>query len=136
MTLNDYLKQKNMTKYKLSKITGIPKTTIIDICAGRSEISKCSARTVQLLARGLGCTMEDIMNLTEEHMELGLPVILQESIKRMKDAWYKIDHNIPYLHWDIDYCELQSDINNAEVNNIISSEQAWYLRRKYLRMEV
>ena len=135
MTLNEYLKQKNMTKYKLSKITGIPKTTIIDICAGRSEISKCSARTVQLLARGLGCTMEDIMNMSEGYMELGLPVILQESIKRMKDAWYKIDHNIPYLHWDVDYCELQSDINNAEVNKVISSEQAWYLRRKYLRME-
>ena len=136
MTLNDYLKQKNISKYRLSKITGIPKTTIIDICAGRSEISKCSAKTVQLLARGLGCTMEDIMNMSQGYMELGLPEWLQESIERMKEAWYKIDHNIPYLHWDADYCELQSEINNAEVNNVISSEQAWYLRRKYLRMEV
>ena len=65
MTLNDYLKQNNISKYNLSKITGIPKTTIIDICAGRSEISKCSARTVQLLARGLGCTMEDIMDMSK-----------------------------------------------------------------------
>ena len=40
----------------------------------------------------------------------------------------------PYL-WDCDYCSLQSDINNAEVNRIISPEQAWYLREKYLRME-
>ena len=135
MTLNDYLKQNNISKYKLSKITGIPKTTIFDICAGRSELSKCSARTVQLLARGLGCTMEEIMDMSEDYLEAGLPEFLQESIKRMKDAWYKLDHKIPYMHWDGDYCELQSEINNAEVNNIISPEQAWYLRRKYLRME-
>ena len=41
-----------------------------------------------------------------------------------------------YYHvWDCDYCNLQSDINSAEVNQIISPEQAWYLREKYLRME-
>ena len=27
-------------------------------------------------------------------------------------------------------------INNAEVNQVISSEQAWYLRERYLRMEL
>lgn len=135
MTLQELLDQKKISKYKLSKITGIPKTTIMDICAGRSDIEKCSARTVQLLARGLDCTMEDIMDLSDGYLETGLPAILQGSIKKMKEAWHKLDHNIPYLHWDVDYCELQSEINNAEVNGAISSEQAWYLRRKYLRME-
>ena len=135
MTLQELLDQRNISKYKLSKMTGIPKTTIMDICAGRSDIARCSARTVQLLARGLGCTMEEIMDLSEEYMEYGLPGFLRDSINRMKDAWYKVDHNIPYLHWDGDYCELQSEINNAEVNGMISSEQAWYLRHKYLRME-
>ena len=38
--------------------------------------------------------------------------------------------------WDCDYCNLQADINNAEVNQVISSEQAWYLRERYLRMEL
>lgn len=33
---------------------------------------------------------------------------------------------------DCYYCELQSDINSAEVNDIISAEQAWFLREKYL----
>ena len=28
------------------------------------------------------------------------------------------------LRWDCDYCNLQTDINNAEINQIISSEQA------------
>ena len=137
MTLQELLDQKGISKYKLSQITGIPKTTIMDICSGRSDIEKCSARTVRQLAIGLGCTMEDIMELTtqDNYLERGLPDFLVDSIRKMKDAWYKIDHNIPYIRWDCDFCDLQSEINNAEVNDIISSEQAWYLRRKYLRME-
>ena len=53
------------------------------------------------------------------YLECGLPDFLRESIAQM----------------DCDYCNLQADINNAEVNQVISSEQAWYLREKYLRME-
>ncbi len=69
------------------------------------------------------------------YLECGLPEFLKESIKAMEDAWEKIDAGEKYWHWDADYCTLQSDINVAEVEQIISSEQAWYLREKYLRME-
>ena len=81
--------------------------------------------------------MEEIMELTyqDNYLERGLPDFFVTSIRKMKDAWYKIGHNIPYIRWDCDYCDLQSEINNAEINDIISSEQAWCLRRKYLRME-
>ena len=49
--------------------------------------------------------------------------------------WDRLDRGEKDLRWDCDYCNLQADINNAEVNQVISSEQAWYLREKYLRME-
>ena len=39
------------------------------------------------------------------------------------------------LDWDCDWCELNSNINIFEVEGIISSEQAWYLREKYLGMK-
>ena len=60
---------------------------------------------------------------------------MQESIQAMVSAWEKLDRGEEYTLWDCDYCNLQSDINSAEVNQIISPEQAWYLREKYLRME-
>lgn len=53
----------------------------------------------------------------------------------MKSAWEKLDRGENYLRWDCDYCSLQSDINVAEVEQMISSEQAWHLREKYLRIE-
>lgn len=71
----------------------------------------------------------------KSYLECGLPEFLQESIRAMVEAWRKLDSGEKYLRWDCDYCCLQSDINNAEVNMIISPEQAWYLREKYLRME-
>ena len=72
---------------------------------------------------------------TEIIEAMPLPEFLKESIRTMTDAWYKLDNGLEYLRWDCDYCNLQSDINSAEVNQLISTEQAWYLREKYLRME-
>lgn len=69
------------------------------------------------------------------YLECGLPDFLRESIAQMQAAWDRLDRGEEDLRWDCDYCNLQTDINNAEVNQVISSEQAWYLREKYLRIE-
>lgn len=146
MTLQTYLDRRNITKYRLSQISGVPKTTILDMCAGRSSIDRCSAKTVWQLSKALGCSMEDIMQMMDESAETGLPVdnsylecglpdYLSESIRSMTEAWRKLDSGQEYLRWDCDYCNLQTDINSAEVNQAISTEQAWYLREKYLRLE-
>jgi len=146
MNLQTFLEQRNISKYHLSKLSGIPKTTIMDICAGRSNIERCSAKTVQQLAKALDCSMEDIMALASSYderglpkdnsyLECGLPEFLQDSIRAMADAWDKLDNGVEYLRWDCDYCNLQSDINSAEVNQLISTEQAWFLREKYLRIK-
>lgn len=149
MDLNAILQQKNMTKYHLAKISGVPKTTIADICAGRSSIDRCSFRTVWLLSKALGCPVEDLMEpdirsgpaadsgLPEDpsYLECGLPQYLRESIDRMRAAWERKEREGVYLRFDEDYCELQSNINCAEVNQEISSDQAWYLRGKYLGLE-
>ena len=80
---------------------------------------------------------DDRKNSADGHSdwEQNLPEFLQESIQAMVSAWDKLDRGEEYYLWDCDYCSLQSDINSAEVNRIISPEQAWYLREKYLRME-
>lgn len=59
----------------------------------------------------------------------------EQNLPEFFSAWNKLDCGEEYYLWDCDYCSLQSDINSAEVNRIISPEQAWYLREKYLRME-
>ena len=69
-----------------------------------------------------------------EYLECGLPEFLNQSIAEMQSAWDDLDNGRENLRWDCYYCNLQTDINIAEVEDIISSEQAWYLREKYLRI--
>jgi len=93
--------------------------------------------------------MEKIMQLREsnildpetghpenkEYLECGLPPYLQKSLENMKRSWEIEDSGKRDMHWDIYWCDLNADINSAEVDHVISSEQAWYLRERYLRME-
>lgn len=149
MDLQGYLDNRNITKYRLSKISGVPKTTIIDICSGKSSMQKCTARTVQQLAKALGCTMEFILSLDvaedydresglpkhKNYLERGLPAYLQSSLENMIASWKIVDSGKKDYHWDLYWNELNADINSAEVEQEISSEQAWHLREKYLRMK-
>lgn len=72
--------------------------------------------------------------IDKDYLECDLPPFLTKSIEQMKAAWQKHDNGEP-SDWDCDYCELQSNINIAEVEQIITHEQAWFLREKYLRIK-
>ena len=61
MNFNELLIQKNITKYRVSKISGVPFATISDISTGKTKIEKCSADTLYKLARALDVTMEDLI---------------------------------------------------------------------------
>lgn len=59
--LNSLLQEKNLTKYRLSKLSDIPYTTINDICSGRADIRKCSVDTVYRIAGALDTTIETLL---------------------------------------------------------------------------
>ena len=61
MLINEQLEEQHMTKYRLSKDSGVPQATINDICSGKAELEKCSAGTLYRLAKALGVTIEDIL---------------------------------------------------------------------------
>lgn len=62
MSLLTLLKEKNMTMYRLSKITNIPQPTISDIFTGKTKIENCKAITVYRIAKVLGCSVEDLIS--------------------------------------------------------------------------
>lgn len=61
MLINDRLERLNMTKYRLSKDSGVPQATVNDICSGRADPEKCAAGTLFRLAGVLGITVEEIL---------------------------------------------------------------------------
>ena len=69
------------------------------------------------------------------YLDKGHPEYLQISRDNMKKSWEIEDSGERDLHWDLYWCELNADINSAENDRVISTEQANYLRRVYLRKD-
>lgn len=67
MNINFIYKMNNssVSAYRLSKDTGIPYTTISELCTGKTDINKCAADTVYKLASYFECDMKDIMNYVD-----------------------------------------------------------------------
>ena len=62
MLINEQLEKLNMTKYRLSKQSGVAQATINDICSGKADVEKCSAGNLYKIARILGVSVEDILD--------------------------------------------------------------------------
>ena len=148
MNLRTLLNERKMSMYRLSKLSGVPNTTVIDICSGKSSIEGCTAKTVFRLAKALNCSMEELMTIdtsnydrgtglpkNDAYLEKELPLYLERSLDAMKRSWEIEDSGGRDMHWDVCWCELNADINAAENEQSISKEQAWYLRSRYLRTE-
>lgn len=61
MIINDLLEKENMSKYRLSKESGVAMTTITDICSGKAELDKCAAGTLYKIAKVLGVTVDSML---------------------------------------------------------------------------
>ncbi len=61
MNLQEVLKKRGMSIYRLSKISGVPYATLNDICNGKTKLEKCSAETVYRICRALNISMEELL---------------------------------------------------------------------------
>lgn len=131
MNLQELIENSNYTIYRFSKESKIPKTTLLDLCNGKTSIYKSQAITIKKIADALGVSMEYIMSLenaNKDYLEFNIPDFLKDSIN-------KFNINRKKSLYDVYYCTLQSDINVAEIGGYISSNQAWFLRKKYLGID-
>lgn len=67
MDINNLLLNKNISKYRLSKETGIPYSTINDICNHITSLENCNAKTVFQLAKYFNLPMEDLLYKDDEN---------------------------------------------------------------------
>ena len=93
MHINDLIKQKGFTKYRLAKLSEVPNTTLIDICSGKAKIEKCSGETLYKIAKALDVSIE---TLIEDAMEYrpGFEFFKSNTchhLKRMGDIDFIID---------------------------------------------
>ena len=134
MIIDDLPKKRNMSKYKLAVESGVPHSTLNDICSGRAKLEKCSSETVYKLAKALGVPMELLVESAirqterERAYEYGLPEYLQHDLDAYKEGLKNHSGLLDCL-WG----ELYGSINIAQIDDgFITPEHADYLRKKFL----
>ena len=126
MTFLDLLSEKKTTVYSLSMNSGIPRTTLTDIASGKADLLECSGKTLLAISKSLHVSIEDLLSLEREEAKTSLPGFLLDSINEYRKAIRK-DSTLIDCYSD----QLNSSINVAEVENLISKEQANRLRARY-----
>ncbi len=126
MTFLDLLSEKKMTVYSLSFETGIPKTTLTDIASGKAHLLECSGKTLLAIAKCFDLPIEYLLSLEREEAKTSLPAFLADSISDYRKAIRK-DSALLDCYSD----QLFSSINIAEVEHLISKEQADRIRARY-----
>lgn len=121
MSINEILSRRTMTKYKLAKESGVPHTTVIDICSGKTMIQKCSAETLYKLSKVLGVSMEELI---EGSMKRGAEMEHRSTFDVFKS-------NVCHLVKDMG--DLDFIIHTLETNQIRKYfENKWYPESLYL----
>ena len=126
MTFLDLLSEKKTTVYSLSIDSGVPKTTLTDIASGKADIFECSGKTLLAISKCLKEPIEYLLSLEREEARTSLPEFLLRSISEYRKA-IRNDSGLIDCYSD----QLNSSINVAEVEHLISKEQADRLRARY-----
>lgn len=126
MTFLDLLAEQKTTVYSLSIDSGVPKTTLTDIASGKADILECTGKTLLAISKSLHISIEKLLSLEREEAKTLLPGFLLDSISEYRKAIRKGSTLI-----DCYSDQLNSSINVAEVEHLISKEQANRLRARY-----
>ena len=121
MSLNEALTQKNITKYRLWKESGVPQATISDICTGKTKIEKCSAETIYRIAKVLDVSMESLI----------APAVQSMDEKRSRPSFDVFKSNV--CHQVKDLGDIPFMIQLLQSNQIRKLyEKKWYPEALYL----
>lgn len=69
MDINLLLQERNISKYKLAKLSNVPLTTISDLSLKKSKIENCSVITLYKIAKVLNLRIEDFINDEIDHAQ-------------------------------------------------------------------
>ena len=110
MIINDLLEKEKMSRYRLSKESGVAMTTITDICSGKANLDKCAAGTLYRIAKVLGVTVDSMLENNSED---------------------KVDYRCSFETFKSNTCHHIKDI--GDIDFIIETLEADEIRKLYER---
>ena len=113
MTIQDVLKQKHMSIYRLAKVSEVPYATVNDICNGKAQLEKCSAETIYRLAHALDSFENFKSTVCHRVKELGDLDFIMDTLETQDIRTYYERKWYPeslYLLAMLDYISRENDI--------------------------
>ena len=122
MIIDKLLEDARMSRYKLSKESGVPQATISDLCSGKTSITKCSAGTLYKIAKVLHVTVESILEADECE---------NAQDEEYRSSFETFKSNI--CHYVKDMGDMEFIIHVLETDQIRELyKKKWYLESLYL----
>lgn len=72
MTHREIISRRNTTMYRLAKASGVPYSTINDVCNGKTRIENISAGTAYRLARALNVSTDELLESSIDRPAFGI----------------------------------------------------------------
>ena len=122
MIIDKLLEDARMSRYKLSKESGVPQATISDLCSGKTSITKCSAGTLYKIAKVLNVTVDSILEADECE---------NAQDEEYRSSFETFKSNI--CHYVKDMGDMEFIIHVLETDQIRELyKKKWYLESLYL----
>ena len=108
MRFEDILQERGISRYYLSKTSGVPWATLANIYSGKTRLERCNASTLLKLSKALNISIEELLEVDnspspkavdgkparKNYLESGLPASIQKAID---DYIQGEKDRVPYL---------------------------------------
>ena len=130
--LKEYLKERNISIYSLAKSSGVPYSTLNDICNGKVVIENCKAGIIKKLADSLGITMDALYELAEpEKRIVHVAEYNKDAEIKVRNKRYKAAFEYNGEQIELDVCKV-SENNTVYVDNFTEWSVEGYMEDRFL----
>ncbi|MBO5994418.1 MAG: helix-turn-helix transcriptional regulator [Firmicutes bacterium] len=107
--LKDYLKEKNISIYSLSRSCAVPYSTLNDLANGKVSPDNCKVGLLRALASGLGLSMDEVYSIcTGEELKIRNSYNM-DLLVRVRNKSYYVVFEYSDDPVSIELCKVNSD---------------------------
>lgn len=142
MNFEQLLLSKNTSANQLSKLSGVPRSTILDMVRGRSDVKKASGITLYKIAKAIGVSMETLIILDSpsdidtvtgkpkdsSYYECSVGEPLKSILRNLKNGIYT-KNELKQSYWKD---QLLEEITSLRIRDEIGEDSFDYFYNKYL----
>ena len=128
----EYLKEHNISIYSLAKSSGVPYSTLNDLCNGKVVIENCKAGIVRKLADSLGITMDALYELAApEKRIVHVAEYNKDAEIKVRNKRYKATFEYNGEQIELDVCKV-SENNTVYVDSFTEWSVEGYMEDRFL----